>query len=79
MKYLRIVLINIALIILASCNTGQDNFDWLLGDWQRSNEKAGMETYESWKKISSTEYLGHWFYHAGWRYHLAGTHKTHSS
>lgn len=58
MKYLRIVLINIALIILTSCNTGQDNFDWLLGDWQRSNEKAGMETYESWKKISSTEYLG---------------------
>lgn len=58
MKYLRIILINSVMILLFSCNTGQKNFDWLLGDWQRINEKAGQETYESWGKISSTEYEG---------------------
>jgi len=35
-----------------------DNFDWLLGDWKRSNEEAGKETFESWDKISKTEYVG---------------------
>lgn len=34
------------------------NFDWLTGNWKRSNEEAGKETYENWKKVSSTEYSG---------------------
>lgn len=34
------------------------NFDWLLGDWIRTNEELGKETYESWEKKSNTEYHG---------------------
>ncbi|MBV1924446.1 MAG: hypothetical protein KUG68_10515 [Flavobacteriaceae bacterium] len=32
------------------------NFDWLLGDWQRSNEEEGKVTLEHWNKVSDTEY-----------------------
>lgn len=35
-----------------------ENFDWLLGEWKRLNEEEGKETFENWKKISSTEYAG---------------------
>ena len=34
------------------------NFDWVLGEWKRSNEQAGKETFETWKKVSDNEYLG---------------------
>ncbi|WP_413511176.1 DUF6265 family protein [Myroides odoratus] len=32
--------------------------DWLLGDWKRTNDKEGNETFESWKKINETKYEG---------------------
>jgi len=35
-----------------------ENFDWLLGDWKRLNNDEGNETFENWKKINETEYLG---------------------
>lgn len=35
-----------------------ENFDWLLGNWQRSNEKEGITTFENWTKKSNYEYLG---------------------
>ena len=31
------------------------NFDWLLGEWKRTNEAEGLQTFEHWKKISDTE------------------------
>lgn len=34
------------------------NFDWLSGNWRRLNDKEGKETFENWKKISSSEYSG---------------------
>jgi hypothetical protein len=34
------------------------NFDWLLGDWHRSNEQPGKETFEHWTKVSDVEYVG---------------------
>lgn len=34
------------------------NFDWLLGNWKRLNEKDGKETFENWEKIKETEYSG---------------------
>jgi hypothetical protein len=46
---------------LLSCNSNTkttDNFDWLIGNWQRSNEEAGQETFENWSKISPSEYAG---------------------
>lgn len=55
--------------LVSSCNQSEKskgnssgekavNFDWLAGKWKRSNEKAGKETFENWRKISSTEYSG---------------------
>lgn len=35
-----------------------ENFDWLLGEWKRSNEKDGKDTFELWNKRTSTEYFG---------------------
>lgn len=35
-----------------------ENFDWLLGEWKRSNEKDGKDTFELWNKRTSSEYFG---------------------
>ncbi len=35
-----------------------ENFDWLLGKWERLNEEEGKETFENWSKIKETEYSG---------------------
>lgn len=56
MKY--IALIAMA-IMMASCNKpSAENFDWLVGEWQRTNEKEGRETFEMWSKVSDSEYSG---------------------
>ena len=35
------------------------NFDWLLGDWVRINNKSeNKRTYETWDKYNNDEYLG---------------------
>ncbi|MDW7692631.1 DUF6265 family protein [Flammeovirgaceae bacterium SG7u.111] len=34
------------------------SFDWLVGDWQRSNEKAGKKTFETWRKKNIETYQG---------------------
>lgn len=55
-----------AIIVLAfvftMCNTKQnentENFDWLLGKWQRTNEEQGKTTFENWEKINNSEYNG---------------------
>lgn len=61
------------LLILIGCNNNQkkenietkvksieisENFDWILGEWIRNNEKKGKNTYEIWKKNSTSEYTG---------------------
>jgi hypothetical protein len=50
------------LIILSSCkkSTPLDNlsFDYLLGNWERINEKDSLATFENWSKIDNL-YLGH--------------------
>lgn len=35
-----------------------ENFDWLIGNWHRTNEKEDRETYEIWNKKSNYEYNG---------------------
>jgi len=35
-----------------------ENFDWLLGKWQRTNEEQGKSTFENWEKINDLEYKG---------------------
>jgi len=34
------------------------NFSWLLGSWERVNEKDGKQTFEHWKQASKDLYLG---------------------
>ena len=34
------------------------NFDWLIGDWKRSDDEAGKQTYEHWQKSNDTLYQG---------------------
>lgn len=34
------------------------NFDWLIGEWSRTNDANNKQTYERWVKISKYEYLG---------------------
>ncbi len=41
--------------------TGEQNFDWLIGSWIRTNEKPDRNTFENWKKISSNKYQGSGF------------------
>ncbi|MEZ4910169.1 MAG: DUF6265 family protein [Saprospiraceae bacterium] len=64
-------ILKISLMLLATltmCNTKQNdqktatpataNFDWLLGNWKRTNEEKGKETFENWQKTNDTEYNG---------------------
>ena len=66
MKRLLIIFLLIGLI---SCNQSNSNsppkeskvnpnLDWLLGNWERMNDKEGKQTFERWKKNSNEEYIG---------------------
>jgi hypothetical protein len=35
-----------------------EHLDWLVGNWKRTNDKDGNETFENWRKINSSEYSG---------------------
>lgn len=55
-------LVLLVLIYIFSLNShgadSQVNFDWLLGSWERQNEKEGRQTFESWKQKNEHEYIG---------------------
>ncbi|MGV7107585.1 DUF6265 family protein [Flavobacterium sp. U410] len=62
LKFIAITLITFAFTM---CNTKQnentekyENFDWLLGKWQRTNEEIGKATFENWEKTNDSEYKG---------------------
>jgi hypothetical protein len=38
--------------------TNKTEFDWLVGNWVRKNDKDGKQTFERWKKKSNTEFIG---------------------
>jgi len=44
--------------VIESSKISDENFSWLLGSWQRVNEKEGQQTYEHWEKASKALYLG---------------------
>lgn len=50
-------------LVLSSCigtKVPSQNFDWLIGNWQRTNDKsADNKTYEEWKKESRDKYVGY--------------------
>ena len=62
MKYF---IISCLTFLLLSCetktkqNTYSSDFDFLLGDWERTNTKPGIVTMEHWVIKSPTEYSGH--------------------
>ena len=56
---------NLLLILLLAsigCTTtkrsSDENFDWLIGSWERTNEERGKSTFEKWTKVEPTEYRG---------------------
>ncbi len=66
LKFIAIILTAFAFTM---CNTKQnenkettttksENFDWLLGKWQRTNEEKGKTTFENWEKTNNSEYNG---------------------
>ncbi len=61
------LLIFVIFTFFLSCNTNDkkneapiptQNFDWLLGNWERTNEKEGQQTFETWTKKNDSEYIG---------------------
>ena len=49
----------LTIITLCSCNNTQETqFNWLLGNWERTNDSNENKTYEYWSKKSDTEYIG---------------------
>lgn len=52
-------LISILIILfLVSCSPQKDNLDWILGQWQRTNNAVGQKTFEQWSKKSKDIYIG---------------------
>jgi hypothetical protein len=66
-KLMRSTLIIILIVIAGGCTnkhvdqTSIDNFDWLVGQWERTNEETGKTTIESWTKNNDLEYHGNSF------------------
>jgi len=41
-----------------SATSRQGKFDWLLGDWKRSNDAENRQTFEYWERDGKGEYRG---------------------
>ena len=57
MKKILVVFLLIACISCGQENT-TPNLDWILGNWQRTNDNKDKQTFEHWEKISNQEYVG---------------------
>lgn len=56
---LKLTVILLTVFAFAMCNTKKSApFDWLLGKWQRINDKPGRTTFENWEKTSDSTYYG---------------------
>jgi len=49
------------IFLVCSCSKSKEEaqFDWMLGNWERTNNSKGTKTYESWTKKSKDEYIGY--------------------
>ncbi len=51
-------------ILAVSCNSTEEvkdagvTHDWLLGDWIRTNDSEGQQTYETWKRLNDSTLVG---------------------
>jgi len=55
MKYVSYICV---FVIHFSCTNKEKNLDWILGNWERTNNSKGTQNYESWTKKSKDEYVG---------------------
>jgi hypothetical protein len=55
------------LLLLCACggpsnppttNSASTDFNWMVGSWQRGDDKPGRTTFEQWEQASETLYLG---------------------
>ncbi len=62
------VIVTLILALFIGCGTSEEqlpvdisvsNFDWLTGNWTRTNEEPGMTTRENWNKINDSTYTAH--------------------
>ncbi|MGB1268881.1 MAG: DUF6265 family protein [Flavobacteriaceae bacterium] len=51
-------LLCISLFFACASTKDLNQFDWLIGSWERTNNTEGTKTYEYWHKNSDTEYIG---------------------
>ncbi|MFM1932302.1 MAG: hypothetical protein RL226_1605 [Bacteroidota bacterium] len=52
----------IALFVFPSSGVKEasgNSFDWLVGEWKRTNDENGYQTYERWTRLEDGNYLGH--------------------
>lgn len=53
---MRSILLFIIATTLITCKQDQESYDWMVGEWERTNGKPGTQTLESWKKIDPETY-----------------------
>jgi len=51
----------LTILLVYSCGKSKEEaqFDWMLGNWERTNNSKGTKTYEYWTKKSKDEYIGY--------------------
>lgn len=65
----RIIILSVSLFIIACSSNKNENsnkpvsytgydFDFLLGEWNRTNDEEGKKTFENWKKENDSTYIG---------------------
>ncbi|GGG95927.1 hypothetical protein GCM10007415_33950 [Parapedobacter pyrenivorans] len=52
------LLVLLSFAVLVPCGQAE-NFDFMIGEWERTNEGAGKRTFETWVKQNDFTYLGH--------------------
>ncbi|MGJ1445840.1 DUF6265 family protein [Sphingobacterium spiritivorum] len=64
---LKLIVMILSAFVFTMCSNKQngstkaDNFDWLLGNWRRTNEEKGKTTFETWQKVDDSAYKGFGF------------------
>ena len=60
----KVIMALIMIIVVVSCNNSStintvnspQNFDWLIGNWMRINNKENQTTFENWEKKNDSKY-----------------------
>ncbi|MGJ1264304.1 DUF6265 family protein [Sphingobacterium spiritivorum] len=61
---LKLIVMILSAFVFTMCSNKQngrmkaEHFDWLSGNWQRTNEEKGKITFETWQKVADSVYNG---------------------